>query len=130
MVRRSRQHDPKCRLKSSQVNSIYFNHPSQGNSTNYIILGPRDKAAPPTRKQIKEFPSKRVKYLATVYNSVNDSFVPTSNTVQTLQQFNALTSSSNGACAACSTICHPCKLEPLNTTQYHFKHHVNLKQAA
>ena len=35
--KRSRQRDPKCRLKS-----IYFNHPSQDNSTNYyIILGPR-----------------------------------------------------------------------------------------
>ena len=38
----------------SQVKSIYFNHPSQGNSTNYyLILGPRDKAAPPTSQQIK-----------------------------------------------------------------------------
>ena len=56
----------KCRLKSSQVKSVYFNHPSQGNSTNYyIILGPRDKAAPPTSQQIKKFPPKRVKYLAT-----------------------------------------------------------------
>ena len=37
-----------------QVKSIYFNHPSQGNSTNYyLILGPgRDKAAPPTNQQI------------------------------------------------------------------------------
>ena len=34
---RSRQHDRKCRLKSSQVKSIYFNHPSQGNSTNYYL---------------------------------------------------------------------------------------------
>ena len=55
----SRQHDPKCRLKSRQVNSIYFNHPSHGNSTNYyIILSPRDKAAPPTSQQIKELPPK------------------------------------------------------------------------
>ena len=30
---RSRQHDRKCRLKSSQVKSIYFHHPSQGTST-------------------------------------------------------------------------------------------------
>ena len=37
----------------SQVKSIYFNHPSQGNSTNnYLILGLRDKAAPPTSQQI------------------------------------------------------------------------------
>ena len=63
---RSRQHDRKCRLKSSQVKSLYFNHPSQGNSTNYyLILGPRDKAAPPTSEQIKQFPPKRVKNLAT-----------------------------------------------------------------
>ena len=48
------QHDRKCRLKSSQVKSIYFHHPSQGNSTNYcLILGPRDNAAPPTSQQIK-----------------------------------------------------------------------------
>ena len=56
-----RQHDRKCRLKS-----IYFNHPSQGNSTNYyLILGPRDKAAPPTSQQINKFSPKRVKNLAT-----------------------------------------------------------------
>ena len=52
---RSRQHDPKCRLKSSHVKPIYFNHPSWGNSTNYyVILGPRDKAVPPTSQQIKK----------------------------------------------------------------------------
>ena len=60
-----RQHDRKCRLNSS----IYFNHPSQGNSTNYcLILGPRDKAAPPTSQQsniYKKIPPKRVKNLAT-----------------------------------------------------------------
>ena len=62
----SRQHDRKCRLKSSQVKSVYFNHPSQGNSTNYyLILGLRDKAAPPTSQQINKFPPKRVKNLAT-----------------------------------------------------------------
>ena len=61
----SRQHDRKCRLKSSQVKSIYFHHPSQGNSTNYyLILGLRDKAAPPTSQQINKFPPKRVKNLA------------------------------------------------------------------
>ena len=50
---------------SSQVKSIYFHHPSQGNSTNYYLsLGLRDKAAPPTSQQIK-FPPKRVKNLAT-----------------------------------------------------------------
>ena len=59
---RSRQHDRKCRLK---VKSIYFNHPSQGNSTNYyFILGLRDKAAPPTSQP--KFPPKRVKNLATL----------------------------------------------------------------
>ena len=62
---RSRQHGRKCRLKSSQVKSIYFNHPSQGNSTNNaLILGLRNKAAPPTSQQINKFPPKRVKYLA------------------------------------------------------------------
>ena len=30
----------------------------------YIILGCRDKAAPPTSQQINKFPPKRVKYLA------------------------------------------------------------------
>ena len=49
-----------------QVKSIYFNHPSQGNSTNYyLILGLRDKAAPPTSQQINKSPPKRVKNLAT-----------------------------------------------------------------
>ena len=61
-----RQHDPKYRLKSSQVKSIYVHHPSQGNSTNYyLILGLRDKAAPPTSQKINKFPPKRVKNLAT-----------------------------------------------------------------
>ena len=46
--------------------SIYFHHPSQGNSTNYyLILCLRDKAAPPTSQQINKFPPKRVKNLAT-----------------------------------------------------------------
>ena len=41
----------------SQVKSIYFNHPSQGNSTNYyLILGPQDRAAPPTSQQVNKFP--------------------------------------------------------------------------
>ena len=63
MQKRSRQHDQRCRLNSSQFKSVYFNHPSQGNSTNYyIILGPRDKAAPPASQQIGQFPPKRVKY--------------------------------------------------------------------
>ena len=63
----SRQHDRKCRLNLRHVKSIYFNHPSQGNSTNYyLILGHRDKAAPPTNQQINKFPPKRVKNLATL----------------------------------------------------------------
>ena len=51
----------------AKVKSIYFNHPSQGNSTNYyLILGLRDQAAPPTTpQQINKFPPKRVKNLAT-----------------------------------------------------------------
>ena len=48
------------------LKSIYFHHPSQGNSTNYyLILGLRDKAVPPTSQQINKFPPKRVKNLAT-----------------------------------------------------------------
>ena len=51
----------------AKVKSIYFNHPSKGNSTNYyLILGPRDKAAPPTSQQIKQIPLKQVKNLATL----------------------------------------------------------------
>ena len=54
-------------LGQSQVKSVYFNHPSQGNSTNYyLILGLRDEAVPPTSKQINKFPPKRVKKLATL----------------------------------------------------------------
>ena len=51
---RSRQHDRKCRLKSSHVKSIYFLHPSQGNSTNYyLILGLLGRAShKSTNKQI------------------------------------------------------------------------------
>ena len=46
----------------AKVKSIYFHHPSQGNSTSYyIILGLRDKAAPSTSQQINKFPPKRVK---------------------------------------------------------------------
>ena len=51
---------------SSQVKSVYLNHPTQGNSTNYyLILGLRDKAVPSTSQQINKFPPKRVKNLAT-----------------------------------------------------------------
>ena len=50
-------------LLQAKVNSVYFNHPSQGNSTNYCIIpGPRDKAAPPTSQQTGQFPRKPVKY--------------------------------------------------------------------
>ena len=49
----------------AKVKSVYFNHPSQGNSANYyIILGPRNKAAPSTSQQISKFPLKQVKNLA------------------------------------------------------------------
>ena len=44
---RSRQHDRKCRLSKS--------------TNYYLILGPRDKAAPPICQQINKFPVKRVK---------------------------------------------------------------------
>ena len=51
---------------SAKVKSVYFHHPSQGNSTNYyLILGLPDKAAPPTSQQINNFPPKRVKNLST-----------------------------------------------------------------
>ena len=50
-------------VRSSQYT---FDHPSQGNSTNYyLILGLPDKSAPPTSQQINKFPPKRVKNLAT-----------------------------------------------------------------
>ena len=50
---------------SIDVRSVYFNHPSLGNSTNYyIILGPRALAAPHTSQQINKLLPKRVKYLA------------------------------------------------------------------
>ena len=50
----------------AKVKSIYFHHPSQGNSTNYyLILGLRDKAAHSTGQQINKFPPKRLKNLAT-----------------------------------------------------------------
>ena len=59
---RSRQHDRKCRLKSSQYTLII---PHRVIQLTTIILGPRDKAAPPTSQQINKFPPKRVKNLAT-----------------------------------------------------------------
>ena len=50
-------------MKSSQYTLII---PHKGNSTNYnLILGLRDKAAPPASQQINKFPPKRVKNLAT-----------------------------------------------------------------
>ena len=56
----SRQHDPKCRLKSSQYTLIIPHRLIQ--LLLCIILGPRDKAAPPKVKKIGQFPPKRVKY--------------------------------------------------------------------
>ena len=39
----------------AKVKSIYFNHPSQGNSTNYyLILGLRDKAARPPTTEVNK----------------------------------------------------------------------------
>ena len=50
-------------VQKGKVKSIYVNHPSQGNSTKYyIILGPRNKSAPPTSQQIGQFAPKRMKY--------------------------------------------------------------------
>ena len=54
---RSRQHDRKCRLKSSQVKSVYFNHSSQGNSTNYyLILGPPRQGCASHKSTNKQIP--------------------------------------------------------------------------
>ena len=50
----------------AKVKSVYFHHPSQGNSTNYYLIpGLRVKAAPPTSQQINKFPPNRSKNLAT-----------------------------------------------------------------
>ena len=51
--KRSRQHDPKCRLKS-----IYFNHPSQDNSTTLSFWIQETRLRLP---QVNKFPPKRVK---------------------------------------------------------------------
>ena len=60
---RSRQHDRNVgysQVKSSQVSIL------QSSITNYyLILNPRDKAAPLTSQQINKFPPKRVKNLTT-----------------------------------------------------------------
>ena len=54
------------RSAADKGKAIYFNHPSQGNSTNcYIILGPRRKTAPPANQQIGQFPPKRVSEVST-----------------------------------------------------------------
>ena len=61
-------HVMRCKLRPelAKVKSIIILS-SQGNSTNYyLILGLRDKAAPPTSQQINKFPPKRVKNLATL----------------------------------------------------------------
>ena len=59
---RSRQHDPKCRLKSSQYTLIMPHRVIQLTTISFWV---RDKAAPPTSQQINKFPPKRVKNLAT-----------------------------------------------------------------
>ena len=61
-----RQHDRKCRLKSSQSSQYTLIIPHrviQLTTISFWVL--RDKAAPSTSQQIKKFPSKRVKNLAT-----------------------------------------------------------------
>ena len=50
----------------------------------YLILGPREKAAPPTSQQIKKFPPKRVKNLAT--QSSIFIFISSSSTVELCSQ--------------------------------------------
>ena len=60
---RSRQHDRKCRLKSSQYTLIIPHRVIQLTTISFWVL--RDKAAPSTSQQINKFPSKRVKNLAT-----------------------------------------------------------------
>ena len=66
VIRCKLQPELAAEAKVSPVKSIYFNHPSQGNSTNYyLILGLRDKAALSTSQQINKFPPKRVKKLVT-----------------------------------------------------------------
>ena len=59
---RSRQHDRKCRLKSSQYILIIPHRLIQITTIPFWV--PRDKAAPPTSQQINKFPPKRVKNLA------------------------------------------------------------------
>ena len=58
-----RQHDRKCRLKSSQSTLIIPHRVIQLTTISFWVL--RDKAAPSTSQQINKFPSKRVKNLAT-----------------------------------------------------------------
>ena len=87
---RGRQHDRKFRLKS-----IYFHHHPQGISTNhYLILGLRDKAAPPTSQQINKFPPKRVKKLATPSSIF--IFIFSSSAGNTSNEFSTLRASFSG----------------------------------
>ena len=61
-----RQHDRKCRLKSSQSSQYTLIIPHrviQLTTISFWVL--RDKAVPSTSQQINKFPSKRVKNLAT-----------------------------------------------------------------
>ena len=67
----------------AKVKSIYFHHPSQGNSTNYhLILGLWNKAAPPTSQQINKFPPMQVKNLGTL----SSIFSPPSSTGELCSQ--------------------------------------------
>ena len=60
--KRSRQHDPKCRLQSSQYTLIIPHRVIQLTTKVLYHSGPRDRVAPPTSQQIGQFPPKRVKY--------------------------------------------------------------------
>ena len=52
--KKKKKRKKKEKKREEKVKSVYFNHPFQGNSANYyIILGPRDKAAPPISQQKK-----------------------------------------------------------------------------
>ena len=75
----------KCRLKSSQVKSVYFNHPSQG-----VIMGPRYKAAPPTSQQRTKIPSEASEEPSDTVIHFYFLFLPHSQESSTLGQSQAM----------------------------------------
>ena len=81
-----RQHDRKCRL--SQVNNYTLIIPRRVIQlyNYYLILGPRDKSAPPTSQQIKQIPPKRVKNPATPSSIFIFIFIPSSSTGELCSQ--------------------------------------------